>query len=258
MLDNMVIISLLQILTGGLICMISAGLAGHFGYRCADRLPGESRWPSCVYCFSPLTFIRITPLIGWLMHRGGAALACPCGRRTRLWHQPAVELAGLLLGIVATTGLTIESDGWTWMMLPLCMGLGILPAIILTDLSFGLIPDELNLALAVTGFLWLWLSGGDVYAGLLTAGGLLTLGLLLALGYSKLRGREMLGLGDVKFFTAAGFWLPMALVPWFLFLAGVLGGILGFAWRRAGGGREFPFAPALCVALAVLVLVDLF
>lgn len=86
---------------------------------------------------------------------------------------------------------------------------------------------------------------------------MLAFGLFMALGYSKWRGKEMLGLGDVKFFAAAGFWLSLGLIPWFLSLAGFLGVLIGLIWKRAGGGREFPFGPALCLSLLGCVLYQL-
>lgn len=110
--------------------------------------------------------------------------------------------------------------GWTELLIPICLTLGLLPAIALIDLSFGLIPDELNIALAVLGLTSLILGEGDVFMGLVGAAGLLGLSLLIAIGYSKWRGREALGLGDVKFFAAAGLWLPAMLIPWFLVAAG--------------------------------------
>ncbi len=234
--------------------MFAAGMAGHFGYRFADRMPGEGRWPRCVFCLAPLRAFNVIPLFGWLLRRGSLSLSCPCERRKGLWHQPIVELAGLVLG----AGAASAAPEWNPSLFFICLGLGILPAMVLIDLAFGIIPDELNLALGICGFLWLLSGGGDVFVGMVTAGGMLAFGLLLALGYSKLRGREMLGLGDVKFFTAAGLWLPFVLVPWFLALSGVMGAAMGMAWKKSGGGKEFPFAPALCVALAALVLFNLY
>ena len=87
------------------------------------------------------------------------------------------------------------------------------------------------------------LGGGDIYIALMVSASLLALGLFCAVVYSRWRGKEMLGLGDVKFFAAAGLWLDPQMVPWFLALAGIIGAITGLAWQRLGGGKESPFAP---------------
>lgn len=249
--EQQLIPNILHLLAGGGLGMASAALAAHFGYRSADRLPGESRTPECVFCLRPLLWFEFFPLFGWLLRRDALALPCPCGKRKGQWPQPAVELLGFALGAIA-----VALAGWNWTIVPLCLGLGLLPAIGLIDLAFGVIPDGLNLLLAAFGFGWI-VAKGDVFMGLVTATGLLALGLLLALGYSKWRGREMLGLGDVKFFAAAGLWLPVTQVPVFLFAAGILGVLLGLLWQRAGGGKEFPFAPALCLSLAGCVFFQL-
>lgn len=245
MTDTPIYLTILQALLGGVLGLISASLGGHLGYRSADRLPGESRWPACVFCLRPYRLTEILPLVGWLTRRKPLQMPCPCGKQKGLWAQPAAELLGFLLGLAA-----VLTAGWSWDMVPLCLGLGLLPAIALVDLFFGIIPDGLNLSLGLFGFLWLLMGGGDVYLGMVTAAGLLAFSLFLALIYSKWRKREVLGLGDVKLFTAAGFWLPVLFVPWFMAAAGLLGTIFGLLWKRLGGGKEFPFAPALCVALA--------
>ncbi len=230
--------------------LFAAALAHQFGVRSADRMPGESRWPHCLYCMKPLSWQDSFPLFGWILRPDTLALPCPCSKRVDLWTQPAVEIIGFALGIL---GLYLV-DWPTVASAPLCLGLGLMTAIAFVDLQFGLIPDGLNLLLGLDGIWWLWKSGGDFDMAFIIVGVLLAVGLFCALVYSKWRGREMLGIGDVKFFAAAGFWLPFEMAPWFLALAGIFGIGLGFLWRRAGGGKEFPFAPALCLSLIICTL----
>lgn len=240
---------LVHLMAGGALGLFSAGLTTALGMRWADRLPGESRVPECFYCLQPFIWSDVFPLLGWLLRPGPLRFPCPCGRRTGFWAQPLAELLGFLLGATA-----IGIMGWSWGALLACVGLGLLPAIALVDLSFGIIPDELNIFLGLTGLALAFLQG-DLFLALMTSAALLALGLALAFGYSKWRGREMLGLGDVKFFAAAGLWLPPMLAPWFLGVSGIFGVILGLLWRRAHpGNKEFPFGPALCLALALGVL----
>ncbi|HAX91448.1 MAG TPA: hypothetical protein DCY07_04475 [Rhodospirillaceae bacterium] len=243
--ENSILVLLFHLFLGGGLGLLSASFAAHFGYRSADRLPGESRLPHCVFCLKPLQLHEYFPLFGWLLRPLFKKFPCPCGKKTGLWQQPAVELTGFVLGFLA-----VAIGGWDSAITPICLGLGLLPAIAMIDLAFGLIPDGLNLLLGLFGLTALIMGNGDVFMSMIGSAGLLGLGLLLAIGYSKFRGREMLGLGDVKFFAAAGLWMPPIIVPWFLIAAGLTGAVMGLLWKHISGAKEFPFAPALCVSLA--------
>lgn len=241
-------------LVGGALAMTSACLASYFGMRAAERLPGESFLPQCLYCQRPLGWHEAFPFFGWMLRKNAKDLPCPCGRRTGMWLHPLTEVIGLFLGVMA-----INLTGLDFSTVPLCLGLGLLPAIASIDTAYGIIPDALNGLLAFFGFLWLIAVSDDLFMNLIGSAGLLLFGLTLAIVYSKLRGKEMLGLGDVKFFAAAGLWLPIELIPWFLAVAGFLGIITGLMWHTMGdGGKEFPFAPALCISLALCTFYALF
>ena len=243
---------IIQLATGGFLGLASAGLANRFGFRSADRLPGENRLPHCYYCMRALSWQEAFPLIGWLLRPDAMSFPCACGVRRGFWAQPTVEIIGFILGFAA-----VFLAGWPGMSIPLALGLGILPAIAMVDLYFGIIPDELNFLFGALGFIWALSGGSDIYISLIVMSVLLALGLFCALIYSRWRGREMLGLGDVKFFAAAGMWLPPEMVPWFLMLAGAFGIIISVVWQRAGGGKEFPFGPALCLSLASCMIYHL-
>ena len=241
-----------QSLMGGLFGLIGASVAMHWGWRAADRMGGESRFPHCVYCLRPLNGFDLLPLFGWLFRFHVLSFPCPCGQKKGLWQQPLTEMIGLLLGMLA-----MYLVGWSGMAIPLCLALGVLPAIALIDLHFGIIPDELNLGLGLLGFLWVAFGGGSFAIALLIGGGLLAMGLFFALTYSRWRKKEMLGLGDVKFFAAAGVWLQPEMIPWFLAIGGGVGAVAALMWKRLGRGTEVPFAPSLCFALAFCLLYQL-
>ncbi|MDR3424471.1 MAG: A24 family peptidase [Alphaproteobacteria bacterium] len=250
--NHHIIANLLHLLAGGGLGLIGASLAMAFGWRSADRLPGESRRPQCVYCSRPHTWQELSPLIGWLLRPDTLSFPCPCGQRTGVWQQPVCELVGFALG-----GLAMYLQDWSWAALPLCLGIGLLPAIALIDFYFGIIPDGLNFLLGVFGFLFVLFRGDDFFFGLVASGALLALGLFFAIVYSKWRGREMLGLGDVKLFAAAGMWLHLHTAPWFLALGGFIGVLFNLIWRRISDDKQFPFAPALCLSLALCVFYQL-
>ncbi|PZQ47445.1 MAG: prepilin peptidase [Micavibrio aeruginosavorus] len=86
----------------------------------------------------------------------------------------------------------------------------LLLALSLIDLKHWILPDELNLALGITGALFHF-STAYRYIDMQTMiiGGLVGAGLLYGIRYfaNKHYGRDALGLGDVKLLGAAGLWL---------------------------------------------------
>jgi leader peptidase (prepilin peptidase) / N-methyltransferase len=249
--------SLLAAFCGGLISLFSATLATRIGLRAADRLPGESLWPSCFYCLTPMTYDVFLPLRGLLKrmdcrHCTGSSVALHHWRRHRL-IIPAVEVTAFLLGLFAAM-----LGDFSVATFPLFVALGLLPAIAIVDMMFGIIPDGMNISLAALGILYLTFGDSSFFHGLLSFAIMLFIGLAFAFGYSRWRGRDMLGLGDVKFMAAASLWLSFQDIPIFLLISGLCGIVFGLCWRRFGGNAEFPFAPSLAAALTLCLLRQLY
>ncbi|CCD91520.1 putative Type II secretory pathway, prepilin signal peptidase [Bradyrhizobium sp. ORS 375] len=148
------------------------------------------------------------------------------------------------IDIICITVLILTSVGLIW-----------------TDLRSGLLPDWMNALVAASGFVRtiartdlaqaLW----DTAAALAAAIALLLLRRLYAIA----RGRQGLGLGDVKFLMAATLWAGLSGLPILLLVAtttalvAVL--ILQMRGQRMTGETALPFGPFLVIGLlAVLVL----
>lgn len=148
--------------------------------------------------------------------------------------------------------------------MPLLAMLGLVPVLAAMtdiDLRLKIIPDLLNLALAVLGVLYVFL-GNDgsfeeavwqIFGGVLLYGGF---ALALRFVFQAAMKKEALGLGDVKFFAATGIWLgaSLELFTVFLFVSGIAGVFLALGWRKATGEREFPFGPSLIMAFVAALL----
>lgn len=154
----------------------------------------------------------------------------------------AVALAACAASLIAAPGLA----GWFGAGLALIM-----IAIAAIDARFFIIPNELSaaaLALALANAAVLAPDGlwSAVGLALLRAAvlGLLFLGLRAL--YRRVRGREGLGLGDVKLAGVAGAWLGWMAIPIAIEIA-ALAAISVFAVRYYAGGRtldaaaKFPF-----------------
>src|SRR5262249_31210207 len=137
----------------------------------------------------------------------------PCGRDTVSTDGPLQQasLAGVLLAMVGASVVAAPApDGLTGALLAALM-----LAIAVTDARRYLIPNELTAAAAALALLRAATIGPDagVYALFWAAGRAMVIALpLLGLmaGYRALRGRDGLGLGDVKLAAVAGAWLGFA------------------------------------------------
>jgi leader peptidase (prepilin peptidase)/N-methyltransferase len=244
---------------GGVVVAALAGLAlGSFATALSYRLPRSISMVSkahsaCPACGHDLGARDLVPVFSWLLLKGKCRYCkAPIGAR-----YPLIELATTLLciGIYCAYGLTIQG-------IVLFALAPALVAVIAIDLAHKIIPDALNLAVLALGVLalalgrpeeqdlWSALAGVALYAG--AAWG-------MRFAFARIMKREPMGLGDVKFFGAAGFWLGsggLEAAAQFMFLSGALGMGLAFLWRRLTGEREFPFGPALALALAAVILMS--
>lgn len=232
-----------------LLFVLAGACFGSFTAAMAWRLPrgvtvwGRSACPSCGTALGP---VDLVPVLSWLCLRGrcrhcGAGVsgryALVEGAAALLWGTCAVlfpdPVQALLLALLGTDLLFLALVDLDWRYLP-DVGQVILVLLALLAMVMGLIDP-------VDGLLGAALFGG------------LALGLRYAV--SRWRGREALGLGDVKLMAGAGLWLGLGFLSPFLLLSGLLG--LGFVLlsRRGGDGSgEIPFGPALAGALLILAL----
>lgn len=100
-------------------------------------------------------------------------------------------------------------------LLPTCAGL------IWTDLRSGLLPDWMNAIIAISGLVRM-AAGDDPSSALWGAAAALAVGIVLLLLrrlYAMVRGRQGLGLGDVKFLMAATLWTGLSGLPILLLVA---------------------------------------
>ncbi len=234
-----------------LFLLLVAPAAGSFLGVLVDRLPrGEDvlRAPSrCRTCGVRLGPRELVPLVSFALQRG-QCLRC---RATLPGWLFLMELAALGLAVLA---ILRGGDGWQiWTSAGL---LWLLLALGVCDLIWFRLPDALTAALAAL-CLGAALPAGQLMMAL--AGGLLGAGSFLALRvtYHALRGREGLGLGDVKLMAGLGALTGPAHLPLMVLIAalGALG--LTLALRRdMRADLALPFGTALVAAAGVMWLME--
>lgn len=228
---------------------------GSFATALSYRLPRglsivKSKRSACPACGNALGIVDLVPVFSWLWLKG----KCRRCKANIGLRYPLIELAtlGLCLSFHAAYGCVPQM----WVLLALAP---VLIAIIDIDLHHKIIPDSLNLAVVFLGVAAFLLDAPSV-DGVITAleGAALYAGsaLALRLAFTHIMKREPMGLGDVKFFGAAGFWLGTDLdaAALFMILSGGAGTLLALVWRKCAGEREFPFGPALVLAFALIVI----
>lgn len=252
--------------------LLASTLAGLFGLIigsflnvCVSRLPHDysvvTPRSHCPRCGALIAWFDNIPLLSFFLLRG----RCRACRSAISFRYPLVEFttAALFFWVFWRTG-----GGWT--AVKWCLFASVLVELIFSDAETRILPDEftkggtvLGLALAPVAPLpdgllaWLcrlWAPDAELAltslvnaagTSLLLAGGLWLVGAL----YQRIRGREGLGLGDVKMVAFLGAFLGLETALLALMAGSLLGSVLGLVWirlRRADASTyELPFGSFL-------------
>ena len=197
----------------------------------------------CPHCKKTIAFWNNIPVISYLLLRG----RCAQCKTTISWRYPVIEILCALLSLHAT--LLFHNP--TMLVFSLCF-IWIILSLSVIDLSHQLLPDSLTLTL-----LWLGLLANThhaftalsdaVYAAL---AGYLSLWIVLH-AFKLITGREGLGHGDLKLFSALGAWFGCLMLPLILLIASLLGLIFGLIYLKIGKlshRNPIPFGPCLGIA----------
>jgi leader peptidase (prepilin peptidase) / N-methyltransferase len=257
----------------GIFVFLFGLIIGSFLNVCILRIPGgksivmpASACPKCGALIRPYDNI---PVLSYLFLRG----KCRSCKTPISPMYPLVELITgvLFLACYLAFGLTFEALKWTVFS-------AIMIVLVFTDLRERLLPDVVNftglaLGLALSFFtkptdgtaLWIAnhlfefpppapvLSFADAILGAAVGSGLLW---LVSEAYFRLRGREGMGLGDVKMMLMAGAFLGTKRTLLTILAGSLLGSILGLVVilaRRKETDYELPFGTFLGMAALLVV-----
>ena len=248
-------------------------IIGSFLNVCILRIPlsesvvlPASHCPKCGTWIKPYDNI---PVVSWLVLAGRCR---KCKARISPMY-PMVELATGLLFVACylVFGLSAEALKWT------IFG-ALMIVLTITDMRERILPDKVNFVGLALGLLLslftrpvdgtaLWLANrlfafpppeaalsfADALIGAGAASGLLW---LVAEGYFRSRGREGMGLGDVKMMAMAGAFLGLQRALLTILLGSLLGSIIGvavIAIGRKGRDFELPFGTFLGAGAMLVV-----
>jgi leader peptidase (prepilin peptidase)/N-methyltransferase len=257
----------------GLFVFLFGLIIGSFLNVCILRIPtGKSivlPASACPKCGTAIRAYDNIPVISYLILRGKCR-----GCKTKISPMyPLVEfLTGLLFfACYCAFGLSVEALKWATFS-------AIMIVLVFTDLRERILPDVVNFTGFAFGLVFslfvtptdgsaLWIANHifqfpppqpvlslvDALLGAALGSGLLW---LVSEAYFRLRGREGMGLGDVKMMLMAGAFLGSKRTLLTIFGGSLLGSVLGLAFllvRRKQSDYELPFGTFLGMA-AVLVV----
>jgi leader peptidase (prepilin peptidase)/N-methyltransferase len=248
-------------------------IVGSFLNVCILRIPaGESivHPPShCPKCNKPIAPYDNIPVLSWLFLRG----RCRHCKSSISALYPVIEFltGALFLACFLVFGPTLATGKW----FTFC---SLLLVLAVTDLRERILPDTVNLTGCLLGLAWsaavpvgdgsaLWLaqrmfafpppsvvlSLADAVFGAAAGAGILW---LFMEGYFRLRGREGMGLGDVKMMAMAGTFLGVRATVLTIMAGALLGSVIGASFMllgRKGSDYELPFGTFLSAAALLAV-----
>lgn len=195
----------------------------------------------CARCKTLLAWQDLIPVLSWILHRQ----KCRHCQQSIHWRYPLTEVVCATLFVIIYHFYGISLLAFYFAMLSV-----ILLTIIVIDFEHYIIPDSLQITLAILAIVFQVTAGNtalaDIIASFFLAFGI---GWMLHSGYKLLMKKNGLGMGDVKFITVAGLWLDIPHLVSFFFFAGIFGICTAILWRILGKGARFPFGPALAASL---------
>ena len=248
-------------------------IIGSFLNVCILRIPAEQSIvlpaSSCPKCNKGIAPYDNIPVLSWLILRG----KCRNCKAKISWMYPAVELLTGLLFMACYFAFGVTLDALKWQVFS-----ALLVVLTITDVRERILPDDVNFFGFGVGLLFslflkpfdgtaLWLSNhwfafpppdralsfADGFIGALAGSGLLW---FVAEGYFRLRGREGMGLGDVKMMAAVGAFMGLKRTMMTVLAGSLLGSVIGIlliSLTRKGRAYELPFGTFLGAG-ALLVL----
>ncbi|MGD0962795.1 MAG: prepilin peptidase [Candidatus Acidiferrales bacterium] len=257
----------------GIFAFLFGLVIGSFLNVCIVRIPeGKSivsPASACPECSAEVRPYDNIPVVSYLV-LGGKCRFC---KATISWMYPVVESlnALLFLGCYLAFGVTAEALKWAVFS-------SLLIVLVFTDLRERILPDAVNFtglgmalalslftkptdgtALLIANHLFAFsppapaLSFADAILGAAAGSAFLW---LVSETYFRLRGREGMGLGDVKMMLMAGAFLGVERTLLTILAGSLLGSVLGIAFilaKRKDSEYELPFGTFLGMAALLVV-----
>ena len=228
-------------------------VVGSFLNVCIYRLPrGRSVVNPSSHCPSCKTFLRwfdTVPVIGYMMLRG----RCRECKSIISFVYPVVEVVTAVLFVVQYAVVELYP-----VLLVRFIFTSAMVVLFVTDLQHRVLPDAVTIPGAIVGWCCSWVSPLgwlDSSIGIVVGGTFL---FVVSETYYRIRGREGLGMGDVKMLAMIGAFLGWELTLVTLMMASVLGSLVGVMMvisKRGDVRYALPLGSFLAISATVMLVV---
>jgi leader peptidase (prepilin peptidase)/N-methyltransferase len=231
-----------------LLLLVAAPFIGSFLSVLVLRLPAAEdvvfTRSYCRSCQHSLGASDLIPLVSWAISRGRCR---HCGAQVDALY-PFMEIASVL--VVLWAALVVNAEA---LIVTVIFGWALL-ALAVMDLRSMFLADALTLPLIPAGLaVCLWMEPDTIWTHM--AGAVAGAAVLAALswGYFRLRGREGLGLGDVKLMAAAGAWVGVGglgtVILWAVMVNAIMLALEALRGRPLSGTTQVPLGTGLATGL---------
>ncbi len=231
--------------------LICGSFASFLTYRLGQQTSLFVANSKCTKCDKKLKAKNLIPLLSYFFQKGKCS-NCYAKISAR---YPAIEAAFLLCFLIIYFALNGKIDALmlAYFAISFC-----LIAMIVIDLEHYFIPNSLQFILAFLALILLFIKGGQGLILTNLKGAFLYLFFAVALWifFYFLAKIEAIGIDDIKFFFIAGLILGQKNFLSFMLLSGLFGLIFGGLWQRLKKDETFPFAPAICTSVFILMLFE--
>lgn len=227
---------------------------GSFLNVLSDRLPREETIMGrsyCEFCKHQLSWKDLLPVVSYIYLKGHCRYCkkkfSPAYPLSELFTASTFVLTGYLYTTYVSQNLLL---GLVYVLISAC-----LITILLSDIKYHIIPDEINIALVILGIIKLIFLGIDFQQFFfhLIESFIVVIPLLLIFFGTKGRG---MGFGDVKFAFIIGLfvgWLQGLLTLYIAFIAGACIGIILLIKGKAKMKSRMAFGPFLVCSLYLMM-----
>ncbi len=240
------------------ILIILVGLClGSFATALIYRIPRSISWiadkqskdnpacrSECPHCHHKLGVADLVPLFSWLSS-GGKCRHCEKAI-SKLYPAVEISTAILAMGLFCAWG-PVPS------FVPLLFAVPFMVAATVIDWEHMILPNDINIALAILSAVFIFLfarEDSSLWISHITAAFVLPVFFWLASwAVGRLKRKQALGHGDLKFLPVAGLFLGVPALPAFMVTGGALGVLSAVIRAKKGSKGAFPFGPALILSL---------